>query len=71
MDEVCVFVQFMVTIVTEVYGLKGLAGSERGKLIKNENVYNMIMSMIFKRTKLKKFLLSVIKANDKNKIELF
>ena len=61
----------MVTIVTEVYGLKGLAGSERGKLIKNENVYNMIMSMIFKRTKLKKFLLSVIKANDKNKIELF
>ena len=61
----------MVTIVTEVYGLKDLAGSERGKLIKNENVYNMIMSMIFKRTKLKKFLLSVIKANDKNKIELF
>lgn len=58
----------MVTIVTEVYGLKRLAGSDCGKLIKNENVYNMIMSMIFKRTKLKKFLISVIKVNDKNKI---
>lgn len=61
----------MVTVVTEVYALKSLAGSECGKLIKNENVYNMIMSMIFKRTKLKKFLLSAIKINDKNKIELF
>lgn len=58
----------MVTIVIEVYGLKRLAGSECGRLIKNENVYNMIMSMIFKRTKLKKFLISVIKVNDKSKI---
>jgi hypothetical protein len=61
----------MVTIVTDVYRLQRLSTSECGKLIKNENVYNLIMSLIFKRTKLKPFILSCIKHNEKNKISLF
>lgn len=63
-DEVSIFVQMMVAITTEVYGLRQLATSECGKLIKNENVYNLVMSIIFKRTKLKRFLLKVIAFND-------
>lgn len=34
-DEVCVFVQYMVGVVTEVYGLRNLASSTYGQLIKN------------------------------------
>ena len=34
-DEVCVFVQYMVSVITDIYGLKFLAESERGRLIKN------------------------------------
>jgi len=34
-DEVCVFVQYMVAVVTDIYGLKLLATSDYGQLIKN------------------------------------
>lgn len=60
----------MVSVITEVYSLKELASSDCGKLIKNENIYNLIMSIIFKRTKLKRFLLKCIHANDQRKIDL-
>jgi hypothetical protein len=63
-DETAVFVQLMVGVVTEVYGLKQLATYECGKLIKNENVYNLIMGIIFRRTKIKRFLLKCIRTND-------
>jgi hypothetical protein len=63
-DEISIFVQFMVSLITEVYDLRQLATFECGKLIKNENIYNLIMSIIFKRTKMKRFLLKCINFND-------
>lgn len=62
-DELCVFVQFMVAVLTEIYGLKILASSDYGKIIKNENVYNLVMSYLFKKTKIKRFLLDCINNN--------
>jgi len=51
----------MVSVVTDIYGLKHLAAQENGKLVKNENVYNLIMTFLFKKTKIKPFLLHGIK----------
>lgn len=56
--------QFLVAVITEVYGLRQLATYDCGKLIKNENIYNLIMSIIFKRTKMKRFLVKCIIQND-------
>lgn len=60
----------MVGVITEIYGLKVLAASDNGKIIKNENVYNLVMSYLFKRTKIKRFLLDCINNNEFDKIEL-
>jgi len=67
-DEVCIFVQYMVSVVTDIYGLKFLAESGKGRLIKNENVYNLIMTFLFKRTKVRSFLEQSIEHNYKDKI---
>ena len=65
------FVTFMGEVVTEVYGLKLLANSETGKLIKNDNVFNTIMCCIFKKTKLRKFILKCIHHRDGPKINQY
>ena len=59
----------MVKIYTEVYNLKLLNSSRNGKLFKNENVYNLIMSFMFKKTKIKVFIRSMIRANEEQKIK--
>lgn len=61
----------MVKIITEIYGLHDLARTEKGKLFKNENIYNLIMSFLFKRTKIKNFILHSIRINFKAKAESF
>lgn len=71
MIEVQQFGQYMVSVITQVYGLKELATSEGGRLIKNDNVYNMVMCYLFKRTKLKNFILECIRHRDHQKIETF
>lgn len=58
----------MVSVVTDIYGLKFLAESEKGRLIKNENVYNLIMTFLFKRTKVRSFLEKCIEHNYQQKI---
>ena len=59
----------MVKIYTEVYNLKLLNSSRNGKLFKNENVYNLIISFMFKITKIKVFIRSMIRANEEQKIK--
>ncbi len=44
---------------------------EIGKLVKNENVYNLIMSLLFKKFKIKKFLVECIRHNNQDKINRF
>jgi hypothetical protein len=56
----------MVGIVTHVYGLNTIVATEHGKLIKNENVYNLIMSYLFKKTRLKHFIVNCIKKNEES-----
>ena len=59
----------MVSVVTDIYSLQQLAQKETGKLIKNENVYNLIMTFLFKKTKIKAFLLHCIQHRDSDKIK--
>jgi hypothetical protein len=61
----------MVTIVSNIYGLNILVASKNGKLIKNENVYNLIMSFFFKATRIKYFIVNCIKINEEAKILIF
>lgn len=68
-DETCVFVQLMVAIFTEVYQLKRVNKSQNGELFKNDNIYNLIMSFMFKKTKVKKFIGNVIIKREKIKIQ--
>ena len=50
----------MVTIYTDIYELKLLNKSLNGELFKNENVFNLIMSLLFRRTKIRKFVQKII-----------
>ena len=58
----------MVSVVTDIYDLRHLAEQEKGKLVKNENVYNLIMTFLFKKTKIKPFLLLSLKQRHEQKI---
>ena len=71
-DETCVFVQWMVKVATKCYGLEQLAKLENGRLVKNENVYNLIMAHLFKTSlKLKSLILDLIHSKNSLKIKLF
>jgi hypothetical protein len=61
----------MVKIVAEAYCLPELITYENGKLFKNENVYNLIMSYMFRKTKIKLFIVDSIRLNYHTKIILF
>jgi hypothetical protein len=70
-EETRGFIQFLVAVYTEVYSLKGLNRKTNGFLFKNENLFNLIMTNLFKTTKLSTFLRKVIKKKWSEKIELF
>lgn len=61
----------MVSIYTHVYKLRELNKTENGQLFKNENVFNLIMSYMFKRTKIKSFLRKIIVGREEFKIKKF
>jgi hypothetical protein len=42
-----------------------------GKLFKNENVYNLIMSFMFRKTKIKAFIRLIVRENNLEKIKKF
>lgn len=60
---------YMVTIYTKIYHLAELCQSINGHLFKNENVYNLIMSFLFRRTKIRVFVKKLIYNADFSKIE--
>lgn len=45
--------------------------AKTGKLFKNENVYNLVMSFLFKKTKIKQFVRIMIRDNNIQKIKKF
>lgn len=61
----------MVSLITKIYGLKDLSLTEGGKLIKNDNIYNLIMCFLFKKTKIRRFLIACIYHKDGPDIEAF
>ena len=61
----------MVSIYTNVYRLKELNASMNGDLFKIENIFNLIMSYIFKRTKIKKFVKILILHKEASQIKKF
>ena len=67
------FVQFMVRVCTHVYQLKRVYESKsgNGELFKNENVYNLIMSFLFKKTKVNVFFRKCIYEREGDKITMF
>lgn len=70
-DETGVFVQYMVSVYTDIYSLRVLNEGDHGSLFKNENVFNLIMAHMFKKTKIKIFIRKVIKAKEEAKIKKF
>lgn len=70
-DQTSVFVQFMVGLYTEIYGLRAINASQNGVLFKNQNLFNLIMANMFKKTKIKKFVRRVIVNREHAKIEKF
>ena len=61
----------MIVIYTQTYRLKKIYGTSSGKLFKNENIFSLIMSYLFRKTKIRKFLKMLIVENEKEKIEKF
>lgn len=61
----------MVAIYTDIYSLRTLNEGQNGSLFKNENVFNLIMAHMFKKTKIKIFLRKVIKNKEADKIKKF
>lgn len=70
-DETRVFVLMMIVIYTHIYKLKKLYGTSGGKLFKNENIFSLIMSFLFRKTKIKKFLKALITKAHKETIQQF
>lgn len=60
---------YMVKVYTKIYQLADLCQSSKGHLFKNENVYNLIMSFLFRRTKIRKFVKQLVYNADLTKIE--
>lgn len=60
---------YMVKVYTKIYQLTDLCQSSKGHLFKNENVYNLIMSFLFRRTKIRKFVKQLVYNADLTKIE--
>ena len=54
----------MVSILTDIYKLKQLNASVNGDLFKNENIFNLVMSFLFKRTKINRFVRKIILINE-------